>query len=230
MKDFDVKPYFNLQLFAEGEGVGAGDEGSNGAGAGDNSGNGSNGGEANKREPMSFDDFLKLQGNQAEFDRRVQKAVTTAVTNAKEKWEALTNDKLTEAEKLAKMSEDEKSKYKIAQLEKKIDEMNREKSVNELSKTARKMLSDEGINIPDELLSHLVSDNADDTKATVEAFAKLYKDAVQAGVKDAVHGGTPKGGSGNKRTTITKEQIKQIEDPVERQRLMVENYQLYQNN
>ena len=46
---------------------------------------------------QSFDDFLK-NGNQAEFDRRVNKAVETAVGKAREKWELLTNDKLSEAE------------------------------------------------------------------------------------------------------------------------------------
>ena len=33
---------------------------------------------------------------------------------------------------------------------------------------------------PDELLSNLVADDADGTKAAVEAFTKMYKDAVQA--------------------------------------------------
>lgn len=88
----------NLQLFAEGDGAGTGDEGGNGGGAG---GAGEEG-----NEPQSFDDFLKTGGNQAEFDRRVQKAVNTAVTNAQEKWQALTDDKLSEAEKLAKMTKE----------------------------------------------------------------------------------------------------------------------------
>ena len=93
----------NLQLFAEGgNGAGTGDEGGNGGGAGGAGG-------SDENEPLSFDDFLKTGGNQAEFDRRVQKAVNTAVTNAQEKWQALTDDKLSEAEKLAKMTKEEKA-------------------------------------------------------------------------------------------------------------------------
>ena len=79
-----------LQIFAEG-----GEDG-DGAGAGDGNGGGSgidNPGAAGPK-PVSFDEFLKGDGNQAEFDRRVQKAVNTAVTNAQEKWKALTDDKL----------------------------------------------------------------------------------------------------------------------------------------
>ncbi|MFR6157486.1 MAG: phage capsid protein, partial [Coprococcus sp.] len=84
-----------LQLFAEGDGDGAGGGNVSGAGAS---------GEGTSSEPLSFDGFLAQEGNQAEFDRRVQKAIDTAVSNAQQKWQALTDDKLSEAEKLAKMN------------------------------------------------------------------------------------------------------------------------------
>ena len=73
------KRRFLLQLFAEGDGGGAGDGNGSGSGDGDGGGEGSQG----TNEPLSFDDFLKGEGNQAEFDRRVQKAVNTAVANAR---------------------------------------------------------------------------------------------------------------------------------------------------
>lgn len=202
----------NLQLFA-GEG---------GDGGGDDDGGGSD----PEDKPVSFDDFLKEEGNQAEFDRRVQKAVSTAVTNAQEKWKALTDDKLTEAEKLAKMTKEEKAEYKNRKLEKELEDLKRQNAVTEMAKTARKMLADEEINIPDELLGHLVSESAEDTKATVEAFSRMYKTAVQAAVKDALKGNPPKGGTGGK--TMTKEQIMAISNPVERQRLIAENIALFQ--
>ena len=176
---------------------------------------------------MSFDDFLGQAENRAEFDRRVQKAVNTAVTKAQEKWQALTDDKLSEAEKLAKMTKGEKAEYKNRKLEKELEDLKRQNSISEMSKTARKMLADEEINIPDELLAHLVSESAEDTKTAVEAFAKMYKDAVQAAVKDALKGNTPKGGSGGKGA-VTKEQILAVSNPIERQRLIAENIALFQ--
>ena len=84
----------NLQLFAEGDGAGSGDDSGNGGGSGSGEGDDSGSGDD---KPQSFDDFLKGEGNQAEFDRRVNKAIHTAVQKAQEKWEALTNDKLSEA-------------------------------------------------------------------------------------------------------------------------------------
>lgn len=205
-------PMSNLQLFAG--------EGGDGGGDGDGDGSGP------EDKPVSFDDFLKEEGNQAEFDRRVQKAVNTAVTNAQEKWKALTDDKLTEAEKLAKMTKEEKAEYKNRKLEKELEDLKRQNAVTEMAKTARKMLADEEINIPDELLGHLVSESAEDTKAAVEAFSRMYKTAVQAAVKDALKGNPPKGGTGGK--TMTKEQIMAISNPVERQRLIAENIALFQ--
>lgn len=210
-------PMMNLQLFAEGEGdgSGAGDDGGAGAGSGDGG------------NEMSFDDFLGQAENRAEFDRRVQKAVNTAVTKAQEKWQALTDDKLSEAEKLAKMTKEEKAEYKNRKLEKELADLKRQNSLSEMSKTARKMLADEEINIPDELLAHLVSESAEDTKTAVEAFAKMYKDAVQAAVKDVLKGNAPKGGSGGKGA-VTKEQILAVSNPIERQRLIAENIALFQ--
>lgn len=210
-------PMMNLQLFAEGEGDGSGVGDDGGAGAG--SGDGGN--------EMSFDDFLGQAENRVEFDRRVQKAVNTAVTKAQEKWQALTDDKLSEAEKLAKMTKEEKAEYKNRKLEKELADLKRQNSLSEMSKTARKMLADEEINIPDELLAHLVSESAEDTKTAVEAFTKMYKDAVQAAVKDALKGNTPKGGSGGKGA-VTKEQILAVSNPIERQRLIAENIALFQ--
>ena len=209
-----------LQLFAEGDGDGGGAEGGNGGGTGAAAGTGSGG-------VMSFDDFLQTEDNQAEFDRRVQKAVKTAVSNAQKKWEALTDDKLSEAEKLAQMTKEEKAEYRNKKLEKELADLKRQNVITEMAKTARKLLEEEEINIPDELLGHLVSENAETTKAAVEIFSKMYKAAVQAAVKDALKGNPPKTGTGGK-ATMTKEQILAVKNPSERQRLIAENITLFQ--
>lgn len=205
-----------LQMFTEGDDGGTGDGNGDGSGA-----------EGGNNEPMSFDDFLGLEGKQAEFDRRLNKAVKTAVTNAEEKWKALTDDKLTEAEKLAKMTKEEKAEYRAKKAEKELADLKKMNARTELAKTARKMLADESINIPDELLSNLVADDADGTKTAVESFAKMYKEAVQAAVKEAIKGKPPKAGTGG-GNTITKEQIMDIKDPIERQKMIRENINLFQ--
>ena len=155
------------------------------------------------------------------------KAIKTAVTKSEEKWKALTDDKLTEAEKLAKMTKEEKAEYRAKKAEKELEELKKMNARTELAKTARKMLADENINIPDELLGNLVADDADGTKTAVESFAKMYKEAVQAAVKEAIKGKPPKAGTGG-GNTITKEQIMDIKDPIERQKMIRENINLFQ--
>lgn len=215
----------NLQLFAEGEGAGSGDPG-NGGGTGGNAGTGSGEGGGNSA-PVSFDDFLKQEGNQAEFDRRVQKAIDTAVSNAQKKWRDLHDDKLSEAEKLAKMTNEEKAAYRMSQMEKELNAFKEKDALSEMSKGARKMLSEEEINIPDELLAHLVTTDAEDTKNAVQAFAKLFKDAVQDALKTKYKGEPPKKGTGG-NGNMTKEQIMAVKNPTERQKLIAEHMDLFE--
>lgn len=224
MKNKVFEAMRTLQLFAEGEGAGAGGSG-NGGGTGGDGGAGSGGEGGN--ELLSFDDFLKQEGNQAEFDRRVQKAIDTAVSNAQRKWKDIHDDKLSEAEKLAKMTNEEKAAYRMSQMEKELNAFKEKDALAEMSKTARKMLSEEDINIPDELLSHLVSTDAEDTKNTVQAFTKLFKENVQDAVKDKLKGNPPKRGTGGKGT-VTREQILAIKNPSERQRMIAEHINLFE--
>lgn len=182
-----------LQLFGEGDGGGS--EGGDGGGAGSGGEGGADGGKGTP-EPMSFEDFLKLEGNQAEFDRRLQKAVSTAVSKAHEKWEILNDEKLSEAEKLAKMTKEEKAAYKTKKLEEELASLKREKEVAGLASEARKTLSDDGINIPDELLANLIGEDATKTKANVEAFTKLFNEAVNEIVKKKAQQDSPLEGGG----------------------------------
>ena len=199
-----------LQIFADGEGNGA---------EGDGAGAGSEG-----NENLSFDDFLAQEGNQAEFDRRVQKAIQTAVANAQKKWKTLTDTRVSEAEKLAQMTGEEKEKYRADKAEKELADLRRQMALGDMAKTARKMLSDEQIAIPDEIIMNLVCDDAEKTKSAVEAFAKSFKEAVQTAVKEALRGNPPKRGTGG---TLTKEQILAVKDRTERQKLINENMNLF---
>lgn len=213
------KLYGALQIFAEGEGTGTqGEPGGNDPGAGS--------GTPAQTEPLSFDDFLSQEGNQAEFDHRVQKAINTAVTNAQKEWQTMTDGKVSEAEKLAQMTSEEKAEYRAKKAEQELADLKKQIALGDMAKTARKMLSEENITVPDEIIMNLVSDDAEKTKSSVEAFAKVFKDAVQAAVKESLKGNPPKASTGG-TTTVTREQILAVKDRAERQRLIAENPQLF---
>ena len=191
-KYFYCRIPMNLQIFAEGgAGDGAGADGGNGGGAG-----AADQGEA---ELPSFDDFLKGEGNQAEFDRRVQKAIDTAVTNAQEKWQALTDDKLSEAEKLAKMTKEEKAQYMQQKKEKELSEREAAITRKELMAEVRNTLAGDGL--PQELAEVLNYTDADACKKSMETVKAAFQKAVEAAVEEKLKGGKPP-----KKATETDEQ------------------------
>lgn len=175
----------NLQLFAEG-GDGAGADGGNGGGSGEGAGGeGGAGGDT----PPSFDDFLKTGGNQAEFDRRVQKAVNTAVANAQEKWQVLTDDKLSEAEKLAKMTKEEKAQYMQQKKEKELSDREAAITRKELMAEAKNTLASDGL--PQELAEVLDYSDADTCKKSMEKVKEVFQRAVENAVEEKLKGGKP---------------------------------------
>ena len=181
-KYFYCRIPMNLQIFAEGgAGDGAGADGGNGGGAG-----AADQGEA---ELPSFDDFLKGEGNQAEFDRRVQKAIDTAVTNAQEKWQALTDDKLSEAERLAKMTKEEKEQYQRQKKEKELFDREAAITRKELMAEAKNTLASDGL--PQELAEVLNYTDADSCKKSMEKVKTVFQKAVETAVEEKLKGGKP---------------------------------------
>lgn len=191
----------NLQLFAEGgDGAGAGED--NGGGSGEGTG-----GEGDN--PPSFDDFLKTGGNQAEFDRRVQKAVNTAVTKAQEKWQALADDKLSEAEKLAKMTKEEKAQYMQQKREKELTDREAAITRKELMAEAKNTLASDGL--PQELAEVLDYSDADTCKKSMEKVKEVFQRAVETAVEEKLKGGKPpKKATGGDAQKALEEQVYNI--------------------
>lgn len=209
----------NLQFFAEGGdgGDGAGAEGGNGAGSGEGTGG------AGSDKPMTFDDFLAAEGNQAEFDRRVNKAVSTAVTKAQEKWKALTDDKLSEADKLAKMNKEEKAEYMRTKKEKELADREAAITRKELMAEAKDTLADEGL--PIELAETLNYTDAEACKQSIETVKAAFQKAVEAAVEKRLKGGNPQK-KAPENNQVTKEQYAKM-TYAEKVKLKSENPELY---
>ena len=136
-------------------------------------------------QPQSFDDLLKNKDYQAEFDRRVQKALGTA----KEKWTALMDDKLSEAEKLAKMNKEEKAEYLRQKQEKVLKDREAAITRRELMAEAKNTLAEKKLPVGlAEVLNYADADSCNKSMAAVE---KAFQEAVQAAVEEKLKGGTP---------------------------------------
>ena len=91
------------------------------------------------KEP-SFDELLQNRSYQSEFDRRVSKALETAKSN----WESEVANKISEAEKLARMNAEQKAQYEREQAERKLAEREAVITRKELRLTAIDALAQKG--------------------------------------------------------------------------------------
>ena len=210
----------NLQFFAEPDGGAGG--GAGGAGGGGASGNaGGTGGEqgaaggqegaegaggaAGADTPLSFDDFLKDPKNQAEFDRRVGKALETSRSKMQAEINTKVQEAVTEAERLAKMNAEQKAQYEREKKEKEIADREAAITKRELMATAKEQLAEKGL--PISLADVLNYASAEECSASIEAVGKAFQEAVEKAVNDRLSGGKPPKKAGD-QTAYTMEQIK----------------------
>lgn len=188
----------NIQFFAEGDAAGT-DEGEGGGagGAAGDTGSANN----SENQPKSFDDWLAANKEyQAEFDRRTQKALNTQ----KDKLEVLFSEKTTEAEKLAKMNEKEKSQYLQQKHERELADREAGITRRELMAEAKNTLAEK--KLPVGLAEVLNYADADSCNKSITAVEKAFQEAVEAAVKERLKGGEPpKAAPGNDETDLAKQ-------------------------
>lgn len=208
VKDFEkCVPKYGLQLFAED----GGEDGTDGGGAdgGDNSGDGA-------------DD--KDDENEKKYtDKEVNDLIERKFAEWQKKQEKQQR-KQDEADRLRNMTEQERKDHEMEELRKQVSDLQKKDAMAKMSRTARAMLSEKGINVDDDLVGMLISEDAETTKTAVETFITAFQAAVNRAVKDALKGEPPKAGGSS---GITKEQIMKIKDRSERQRLIQENMNLF---
>ena len=170
------KRNFNLQLFA------------------DDGGEGGSGG---------TDDPEDKSGNDEKEDKKYTDEDVNNIINRKfAEWEKRQKEKsakAAEAERLKNMTEEEKRKHEMEELQKKIAGYEKEKAIGAMTKVARGILNDSKIVVNDELLVNLVA--------------------------EALRGKTPRLKDGSKE--LTKEDILKIKNRTERQKAMAEHPELF---
>lgn len=146
------------------------------------------GADTNKEtKPIGFDDFLKGEGNQAEFDRRVRKAIETA----KGKWQEINDAEKTEAEKLAKMNKEQKLEYQAqkerADKEKALAELNAFK----LEKQAMQIASEKGLDISLLTFFNFETVKAEELNTKIDEVSSAFNKAVEKAVNERLKEDTP---------------------------------------
>lgn len=198
---------FNLQLFAE-DGADGGDDGS------DDGDDGSDDDDDKGGEP-------EKKYTDADIDKIVKERLARERKAAEKKAR-----QQAEAEKLKNMTAAEKRDAEFEEMKARLATLEAEKNQASMLSTASDILKDAGIVVSSKLVGHLIAETADETKANVDEFVKLYNDAVNKGVKAAMKasGSNPKKGG---TSTLTREEIMKVKNPTERQKLIKENMHLF---
>ena len=182
-----LKDFLMLQLFADGgDGGDGGEDGTGGSGGSGGSGADGSDGDGGDDDDPDDDD------NPDEKKKYSVKEVDELIKRKKAEWEKQRKKDDDEAKKFAKMNAQEKAEYKQQQLEKRIQELEDEKTLSGMRDEARKQLSEKGINISDNLLEFMVSKDAEKTKKAVDSFAELFNSAVNEAVKAKARQTTPR--------------------------------------
>ena len=201
--DWEIrKRFFDLQMFAE-DGDNGGADGNGADGAGDSAT-----GAQDQKPAAKYTD--------EDVDKIIEKKFA--------EWQKKQEKKVSEAERLSKMTAEEKAAERMKALEDKLRGYEVAAARTEMTKQARAILADKNIHADDALLANLIAEDAEATKASVESFISLFTAAVEKAVKEKVKGDTPKTGTSS---GMTKEQILAVPNRVERQRLMKEHKELF---
>ena len=180
----EVIKKWELQLFAEGDGAGTDGNGTEPA---EPNKEGNNGGE----QSNSFDDFLKDPQNQAEFDRRIEKAIKTRESKLEDKYKEDLKKAQTEAEKLAKMNAEQKKDYELEQMREENARLRAESELNAMRNTASTLLSEAGIEANSDMLDLVVNGDAEKAKGNIEKLVDIVNKQLQAAEVKRATGRTP---------------------------------------
>lgn len=177
--------------------------------------------ESTEKETKKDEDVKKEQSEKKYTDEDVNQIINSKF----KKWKMEQEKKISEAQKLAQMDEAEKAEYERKQLEEELQKLRSEKTKSEMISVSRKMLQENNVSVSDDLISSIITDDADKTKENINAFIENFNAAVEKEVNERLKSTPPKRMSNNK--TLSKKDIFDVKDPVERRKLIAANMELF---
>lgn len=138
----------------------------------------------------TFDELLKDKEYQSAFDKKITQSLQTA----KAKWEEELQTKKAEAEKLAKMDEDQKKSYELEQERTRANKAEIALNAYKLKDETIRQASNKGI--PLELIQTLdfEKETAESINSKLEIFEKTYKTEREKAISEYSKEPPPKTG------------------------------------
>lgn len=152
-----------------------------------------------KKESQTFDEVLSNKEYQAEFDRRVQKAIETA----KSKWQEINDAEKTEAEKLAKMNKEQKLEYEAQKERKEKEDALAELNAFKLKDKALEIAKEKGLDISLLTYFNFKTIKADELSTKIDEISTAFNKAVEKAVNERLKEETPITKTGFEKAKVT---------------------------
>jgi len=133
---------------------------------------------------------------QAETDKRVTEALKTSQAKWEKEFKATLEKEKTEAERMAKLNEDEKRAEIFRKKDEELARKQSEIEFRELKLETINMLNEKSL--PIEFAEVLIGKDAESTKKGIEIFEKSFQKAVEKAVDEKLKSNPPGGSSGSK--------------------------------
>lgn len=138
-------------------------------------------------EPKTFEDLLKSnQDYQAALDRKINKAVETAISNERARQQVIQDGLQDEVLRVSKMTQAEKEAYFKNKAEKEAADREAKLLERELRLDARTALQDK--HLPESFIDLLVYKDKESMLKSVATIDAAFRTAVQAAVDDKLKG------------------------------------------
>lgn len=157
--------------------------------------------------------------SQEEFDKALQSEVDKRVTQAMQTAQKKADARVKEAEKLAKMNEQQRYEYELDSREKAIAEKEKALALAENKAQAASVLADKGISA--KLVDFVVAEDAETMMNNINVLEMEFKASVKAEVEKRLATSTPKKNLPTDKP-ISKEQFSKMK--------LTEQAALYQSN
>ncbi len=165
------------------------------------------------KDQLTFDEALKRFNFQSEFDRRVNRAIQSALNEARNGWEE-------------QKDEERKAPTEVERLESEISEMKKELALEENRSEAREIAGNFRYKPSNDLIEYAVKEDKEETISNTLILCQLFNDSMITEIKKALSGHPPKASYGNV-DMWTKEKILDVKDRETRLRLIAEHPQLF---
>lgn len=139
----------------------------------------------------SFNELLNDKDYQAEFDKKISKALETSKNKWEEEYQRKLEIEKTEAEKLAKMDSEQKLKYEKEQSDLKAQEYQSKLNAYELKEQALKIAREKSIDVSLLDLIDFSKETADGVNSKLENIKTMFDKTLEAKINERLKQNTP---------------------------------------